>query len=136
MKLIISRSYTSTETQGTMIVFDGKDEKFRCVCLELPQLGNQHNISCIPEGVYDVIKYSDVKHPNTFIVQNVPGRTGVMIHIGNYATGKHIDTEGCILPGKAFVDIDGNGSLDVEHSTIAVGELNSYLPNSFKLIIL
>ena len=135
MKLIISRLYTETETQGIMLVFDGNQELYRCLCLELPWLNNQHNISCIPEGTYTVIKYSDEKHPNTFWVQNVPNRTGILIHIGNFATGSHIDTEGCILPGTEFQDIDGNGSLDVVHPDVAMTNLNQYLPNSFTLIV-
>lgn len=135
MKLLISRKYTSTETQGLMLVLDEFKVIYQCLCLELPQLGNQHNISCIPEGTYSVIKYSDDKHPNTFLVQNVPGRTGILIHIGNYATGNHIDTQGCILPGTSFLDIDGNGSLDVANSSVAMTALNQYLPSSFKLVI-
>jgi hypothetical protein len=135
MKLILSRTYTSTETQGLMLILDGFKVIYQCLCLELPQLGNQHNISCIPDGTYSVIKYSDTKHPNCFWVQNVPGRTGILVHLGNFATGNHVDTQGCILPGTSFVDIDGNGSLDVVHPDIAMATLNQYLPNSFKITI-
>ena len=135
MKLIISRTYTSTETQGLMLILDGFEVIYQCLCLELPNLGNQHNISCIPEGTYTVVKYSDVKHPNTFWVQNVPCRTGILIHIGNFVNGIKIDSEGCILPGTEFQDIDGNGSLDVVHPDVAMSALNQNLPSTFKLII-
>jgi hypothetical protein len=134
-KLILSRKYTDKETQGTFIIFDDNMEIFRCKCLELPWLNNQHNISCIPEGIYDVQKYSDSKHPNTFWVKNVSGRDGILIHIGNFANGTKIDTEGCLLPGIDFVDIDGNGTLDITGPDIAMKALNYFLPNSFKLII-
>ena len=134
-KLILSRVYDPKETRGTMIVFDGDQELFRCKCLELPYLNNQHNISCIPEGTYDVEKYSDSKHPNTFWLKNVPDRDGILIHIGNYANGVIIDTQGCLLPGMDFVDIDGNGTLDITGPDIAMKALNYFLPQSFKIII-
>jgi hypothetical protein len=35
-----------------------------------------------------------------------------------------------------FVDIDGNGTLDVAQSTLAMESLNHFLPDSFKLYIL
>ena len=80
-----------------------------------------------------VTAYPD--HPNVFYIQNVPNRDGIMIHIGNFATGSHIDTEGCQLPCMSFEDIDGNGSLDGFRPDVAMLGLNENLPNSFKLII-
>lgn len=134
-KLILSRTYDTKETRGTLIIFDGDKELFRCKCLELPWLNNQRSISCIPEGLYDVEKYSDSKHPNTFWVKNVPGRDGILIHLGNFATGTKIDTEGCLLPGIDFVDIDVNGTLDITGPDIAMKALNYFLPNKFRFII-
>jgi hypothetical protein len=134
-KLILSRKYTPQETQGLYLIMDGFTELYRCFCLELPWLNNQHNISCIPEGVYDVEKYSDAKHPNCFWIKNVPNRDGILIHIGNWATGKHVDTEGCQLPGTDWMDIDGNGTMDIIHPDVALANLNKFLPDKFKLII-
>jgi hypothetical protein len=137
INLVLSRQYNPNETQGIYIVMNGLAELFRCKCMELPWLDNQHDKSCIPGGrVYDVIKISTTKHPNSFLIQNVPGRDGIMIHIGNYATGLKIDTDGCQLPGLEFIDIDGNGTLDVAHSTDAMKALNQFLPAAFKLYIL
>ena len=135
MNVILSRNYRDKETTSCVYVFSGDQIVFNCKALELPNLGNQHNISCIPEGTYTVVKYSDVKHPNTFWVQNVPCRTGILIHIGNFVNGIKIDSEGCILPGTEFQDIDGNGSLDVVHPDVAMSALNQNLPSTFKLII-
>jgi hypothetical protein len=134
-KLVLSRKYTDKETQGTMIVFDDDQEVYRCKCLELPWINNQHNISCIPEGSYQVEKYSDELHRDCFWIKNVLGRDGILIHIGNYATGIKIDTEGCLLPGIDFIDIDGNGILDIVRPDVAMKSLNYFLPDSFKLII-
>ena len=134
-KLILSRSYNEMETFGTMLIFEGHFELFRCKCLELPWLKNQQNISCIPEGVYDCEKYSDTKHPNVFWVKNVPGRDGILLHAGNFATGVKIDTEGCLLPGVDFIYIDNNSTLDIAGPDIAMKALNYFLPNKFKFIV-
>jgi hypothetical protein len=63
--------------------------------LELPWRENQHDISCIPVGVYDVIPHNSVDHPGTFEVTNVPNRSSILIHVGNYPS----DFKGCIGVG-------------------------------------
>ena len=100
IKAVMSRTYGQLETKSSLFVLNGEELLFKCKALELPDNGNQHNVSCILEGVYDVEKlYWEAKHMWVFAVLNVPGRSGILIHIGNYAAGKKIDTEGCILPG-------------------------------------
>lgn len=135
IKLILSRTKLTRETLGTYYVMDGYKELFKCKCLELPWLDNQKNISCIPDGVYDVEKYSSVKHPDTFWIKDVPNRTGILIHMGNYATVRAINTAGCQMAGLDFADIDGNGWLDIVASDIAMRALNFFLLDKFKLII-
>jgi hypothetical protein len=137
IRLVQARKYLPNETLGTYIVFDDDKELFRCKSIELPWLNNQQGVSCIPgEKIYNVVKMSTPKHPNSFLIKDVPGRTAIMIHIGNFATGATVNTEGCQLPGMNFVDIDGNGTLDVAQSTLAMESLNHFLPDSFKLYIL
>jgi hypothetical protein len=135
-RLIIARKYMDKETLSTWIVFDENKEVYRCVGLELPWLGNQKNISCIPEGKYICKKYSDQHHPNSFLLLGVLNRTEIMIHPGNFGTGIKIDTEGCLLPGIDFQDIDGNGQLDVIRPDVALLALNYFLPKQFDIIIL
>jgi len=136
MKCIISRTYNKNETIGTLMVMDGERPVYKCKTIELPWNNNQRFFSCIPEGIYDVIKDNSEKHPNHFRVLNVPERDGILIHIGNYAAGKIVDTEGCILPGVYFQDINGDGNIDVGDSTQAMNYLNEYLPDNFKLYVL
>jgi hypothetical protein len=70
-----------------------------------PWKDNQKDISCIPQGLYNVIRHNSIYHPNTFEILNVPSREGVLIHPGNYAcpvqVGDRIicDSKGCFLPG-------------------------------------
>jgi hypothetical protein len=59
-----------------------------------------------------------------------------LIHKGNYASGNHVDTLGCILPGSCFVDLNEDGNIDIAESTKTLNDLLAVLPESFKLIIL
>ena len=63
---------------------------------------NQTDISCIPQGLYNVTSHNTKARPNCYRLLSVPNRTGVLIHNGNYASkvGNHEpDTKGCILVG-------------------------------------
>jgi hypothetical protein len=69
--------------------------------LELPYRNNQSSISSIPAGQYEaIIKFEGGKGPYTregfrITLLDVPGRSAIQIHIGNYPT----EIEGCILVG-------------------------------------
>ena len=63
--------------------------------LENPWKDNHRNISCIPEGIYRLKDYSSLKYQSVFEICEVPNRTKILFHIGNYPE----DTRGCILPG-------------------------------------
>jgi hypothetical protein len=136
MKCVISRSYGPSETKGYFAIFDGSVLDYHCFTLELPNNGNLPFVSCIPEGVYYMVKYNHPEKGWIFLIQGVRGREGVELHAGNFATGKKIDTEGCILPGLAFQDIDGNGTLDIIESKIALGKIMGYLPDTTKLYVI
>lgn len=135
MKMILSRTYGPLETRSTLFVMSGQEVAYRCKSIELPDLNNQKKFSCIPEGIYDVVKHNSPKHGNCFHVLNVPDRDNILIHKGNYASGKQVDTLGCILPGEYFEDINNDGNIDVGGSTRAMHNLLSILPDKFKLII-
>jgi len=61
---------------------------------------NQPNVSSIPLGRYQVKPHgweinSPFKYKQVWQIQNVPGRSAILIHAGN----THQDTQGCILVG-------------------------------------
>jgi hypothetical protein len=64
--------------------------------LEFPDRGNQRWISRIPEGTYFGELYNSPEKGLTIRLRDVPGRSDILIHAGNYPE----DTSGCILPGK------------------------------------
>lgn len=77
------------------LVFDGHA---LCVTLEPPDLGNQSDISCIPEGRYRCEPVYSPHFGNTYAVTDVPNRTHILFHSGNLCR----DTHGCILLGRKF----------------------------------
>lgn len=68
------------------------------VTLEPPWRKNLPNISCIPDGSYQLQRVVSPKYGDVFEVQDVPGRSHVLLHWGN----KVDDTEGCILVAEKF----------------------------------
>lgn len=106
------------------LVFNGR---VVCHTYELPWLNNARNVSCIPEGEYPLVKIHSERHSDCYLVENVPNRSGILIHMGN---GKS-DTQGCILPGLS-VDIDNNRVL---RSLLAMQKLHDILPRKTTLTI-
>lgn len=139
MHCIISRELNKAEpTKGLWLVVDNLKVIYQCYSLELPWKDNKQNISCILTGGYKCTKeHSDEPEGrgNYFRIHDVPGRTGVLAHKGNYAAGVHVDTEGCILPGLYFKDINADGHIDIGGSTMAIEQLYALLPNEFMLYI-
>jgi hypothetical protein len=132
MKVVLSRQYGNLQTLGRIVVFDGNKVKLQIACLELPNLDNRHEVSCIPEGKYEVHKVHSPKFGKCFQVVDVPERDNILFHAGNYAS----DTKGCILPGMAYEDINGDGNLDVIESKYALTKMLNILPDSFTLYII
>ena len=89
------RCYHQKYTEGELYV----DNVLVCLTLEHPWKNNLKKISCIPEGQYTISRFSSELHPDTYHVDNVPGRDGILFHVGN----RLVDTHGCILTGMEFV---------------------------------
>jgi len=136
MKAVLKRVYSNRETFGSLIATDDKGVKiFECKTLELPNIGNERKISCIPEGTYEVHRVISPSKGKCFSVENVPGRSSILIHKGNFATGVKVDTLGCILVGSKFSDANADGFLDVVESTITLDKMLKLFPVKFELII-
>ena len=80
--------------------------------LEHPWKQNAPFISCIPTGEYTCRRYSSAKYPDVWQICDVRGRDKVLIHWGNFLK----DTEGCILVGEKFQDLNGDGVTDLAES--------------------
>lgn len=59
----------------------------------------------IPRGTYLCKAIGTPKYPGHYVLQAVPGRSGIVIHSGNFAgcteAGYISDTDGCIILGRA-----------------------------------
>lgn len=124
MKAILTRkSKTDKQTLGQLDVGD-----FSCFTLELPDLnndgieGNEVRSSCIPEGIYKVKRHNSPKFGRTFWIQDVPGRSAILIHPGNY----YYHTLGCVLVGLDQKDVNKDGLIDNVSSKAAMEKLLEY----------
>ena len=91
MELQLTRSYYPTGTNGMLF----NKSNFICFTIELPWLNNEPKRSCIPEGRYQLfIRYS-LRHHTHFLIEDVPGRSLVLIHPANDALK---ELKGCIAP--------------------------------------
>lgn len=92
----LHRLYLVHATHGVLFV-DGQKV---CYTLELPWIGNQRSISCIPEGDYQVVKRESPRFKAHFELLDVPSRSHILIHPANNAKR---DLKGCIAPVTQFV---------------------------------
>jgi hypothetical protein len=71
------------------------NNKILCNTIEPPDLENIPNISNIPVGIYKLKKHFwNKKKSFVTILENVPNRSGILIHSGQNKD----DTQGCIIP--------------------------------------
>lgn len=120
------------QTLGNLLFYDNDVNLLLSVkCLELPDRDNRNSISRIPRGKYICkLRYSD-KYGWHFILEDVPGRTYILIHFGNF----YRDTRGCIIVGNNFTDIDGDGFRDVTSSKKTMQRILAISSREFELII-
>lgn len=104
---------------------------FQCFTLELPDLGNRSRVSCIPAGRYKAFKRHSPSNGPCIELRDVPGRTHIQIHAGNYTR----QIQGCILPGNSITHIDADGIPDVGSSRAALDRLMAMTPDEFDLVI-
>lgn len=111
--------------QGTPGILSIPALEFACFTIELPWRENQVNMSCIPAGEYECVRYfSNAFSQWLYKVKNVEGRAGIAFHSGNVAGaedhGYKTHSLGCILLGKKRGAIWGQKA--VLTSRIATGK--------------
>lgn len=141
---LLDRVYLEDRTLGSIY---GPNAGLICKTLELPWKDNQRSISCIPEGKY-LVTYSPPvlkddpnteedesggRHPRPYahyIVHNVKGRSGILIH-----RGKTPDwSKGCITVGGRFGDFNSSEPT-LEDSAAKLEWMVNNLPRKFWLLI-
>jgi hypothetical protein len=101
MELELIRTYFPNGTNGELF-YNGKRI---CFTIELPWLNNKPQISCIPEGRYEVVKRFSEHHGWHLLLKNVAKRSVILIHCANDAVK---ELKGCIAP-VSFLTAEGKG---------------------------
>ena len=137
MEIIITRRWKSDNCTLSTIVVDGMVHQFcledtdRNLTINTP-LSDIQKIkvfgkTAIPKGRYQVvITYSNRFKRMLPILIGVPGFAGIRIHPGN----RHNNTEGCLLPGRAY-GIE-NGDYIVMQSRTASDSLQNLIAAALK----
>ena len=99
MELELIRTYFPDGTNGEFF-FNGIRV---CSSIEFAWKNNQHRISCIPEGMYELRKRHTAERGWHLILANVPGRELILIHAANDA---NIELQGSIAPVSILIAED------------------------------
>ncbi|WP_417289656.1 DUF5675 family protein [Corallibacter sp.] len=91
MELVLHRAYFEEGTNGALF----NSDRFLCHTIELPWNDNKRNISCIPEGVYDLEPRFSKRFKHHLILNAVKGRSFILFHPANDALK---ELQGCIAP--------------------------------------
>jgi len=133
MEAILTRELNQDkQTIGSLVIKNEEGKKlFSCKTLELAWNDNKKSESCIPLGNYTVAPRQSAKYNKHYHILDVPGRSFILIHIGNYNT----QTKGCILVGEKLADINADGYKDVTNSKATLKKLLEVAPKGFEITI-
>jgi hypothetical protein len=91
MEIKLIREYFEQGTNGQLFIRGKKIGN----TIELPWKNNERRVSCIPEGRYKIIKRYTTRFGWHLLIEEVPGRYGILIHAFNNALK---ESKGCIAP--------------------------------------
>ncbi len=120
MELVVTRVYKRGGTNGTLTL----NGHFVCFTIELPWKENKRNISCIPEGKYELKGRFSPALQNHLEVLDVFGRNHILLHP---ATNAIEELRGGIAPVKQLTGI-GKGI----YSRLALQKLLSIFHQSME----
>lgn len=106
-RAILTRAPSTDEGTFGMLQLDAQVLR----TTELPWRDNKPQASCIPLGVYRCEIVQSPKFGRVYGVQNVPGRSAILIHSANYGgdttKGYRSQLLGCIAPCMAHGQLNG-----------------------------
>ena len=133
MELELIRTYFPNGTNGVLLSTQDDNKQIICYTIELPWLNNQHKISCIPEGRYELTRRCSQRYGNHLLVNNVTNRSYILIHGYNDAMK---ESKGCIAPVSiCTAEGKGNNSRIALKKLLALTELEFQRANKVFIII-
>lgn len=131
--LILERNKSTLHsTTGKLLLVDNKTNLIlQLQTLERPWIFNERKVSCIPTGTYLVKRHVSPKFGQCFKIQDVKGRSDILIHSGNVVN----DTLGCVLVGLTSSSVDYSSSAVIYNSRKAMAVLLALIDKEIVLHI-
>ena len=131
--LILERNKSTLHsTTGKLLLIDNKNNLIlQLQTLERPWIFNERKVSCIPTGTYLVKRHVSPKFGQCFKIQDVKGRSDILIHSGNVVN----DTLGCVLVGLTSSSVDYSSSAVIYNSRKAMAVLLALIEKEIVLHI-
>lgn len=86
------------------------------VTLELAWRANAPDVSCVPAGVYPIVRFHSPHFGyDVFQLEDVPGRSACELHVGNTVA----DIRGCIALGSNFGVVNGQDGVTGSQAAFA-----------------
>ena len=128
--LILRDEVDENQALASFYVFD-EDKKllFKSESIERGWMDNQKMISCVPEGIYDIVlEYSPRFNTDLWEIKGVKDRSECKIHSANYAS----QLNGCIAPGEKRADLNKDGYNDVTNSKHTLSKFHEVMGSDTK----
>ena len=131
--LVLERNKSTLHSvTGKLLLLDNKNNLIlQLRTLERPWVFNERKISCIPSGTYLVKRHISPKFGQCFKIQDVKGRSDILIHSGNVVN----DTLGCVLVGLTSGTVDDTDTAMVYSSRKAMAVLLALIDKEIVLQI-
>ena len=131
--LVLERNKSTLHSvTGKLLLLDNKNNLIlQLQTLERPWVFNERKISCIPSGTYLVKRHISPKFGQCFKIQDVKGRSDILIHSGNVVK----DTLGCVLVGLTSGTVDDSDTAMVYSSRKAMAVLLALIDKEIVLQI-
>ena len=131
--LVLERNKSTLHSvTGKLLLLDNKNNLIlQLRTLERPWVFNERKISCIPSGTYLVKRHISPKFGQCFKIQDVKGRSDILIHSGNVVK----DTLGCVLVGLTSGTVDDSDTAMVYSSRKAMAVLLALIDKEIVLHI-
>ena len=111
---ILRDKVDNIECLGALIVIEKGRVLFNSHVLERGWNDNQKNVSCVPEGTYDLrLEWSPKFQMDLWEAYGVPKRSECKFHAANFWN----ELNGCFSPGEARFNIGRDKELDMIYST-------------------